>query len=134
MTLPTRDEINVYGSLDEVSACEHFLGLTLVMAEQLFRENGLFYQEDLMWMGPRAFAFYLPAALSYLRSEAARGDDDFLSCLHRVIEFRSAEEAFALARDTVRSLVDYVIANYAKFEVDAIHGDLLAKYHGLRKY
>lgn len=40
-TLPTCREINVYDSLDERSACEHFLGKTLEEAEALFRENSL---------------------------------------------------------------------------------------------
>ena len=64
------------GSLDEGSACKHFLGKTLTEAEALFREASLYYQEDLMWMGPRAFQFYLPAALNDLKSEAARGPND----------------------------------------------------------
>src|SRR3981081_234663 len=82
LMLPTRDEINVHGSPDEESACEHFFGKTQAEAERLFRSNSAYYQEDLMWMGPRAFHFYLPAAASYVMSDAARGDGDFVSCLH----------------------------------------------------
>ena len=33
MRLPTKDEINVHESLDEISACEHFLNKTLEEAE-----------------------------------------------------------------------------------------------------
>lgn len=59
MPLPTRQDINVHDSLDERSACEHFLGKSLLEAETLFRENSLYYQEDLMFMGASAFRFYL---------------------------------------------------------------------------
>ena len=55
--IPTANDINVHGSLDEEVACDHFLGKTLDEAEALFRANSLYYQEDLMWMGPRAFVF-----------------------------------------------------------------------------
>jgi hypothetical protein len=57
MQLPKKDEINVYGSLDEKRATEHFLGKTLEQAKSLFRMNNLCYFEDLMWMGPKAFNF-----------------------------------------------------------------------------
>ena len=80
MTLPTRQEINVHDSLDEQSACEHFLGKTLEEAEALFRDNSLYYQEDLMFMGPIGFRFYVPALVNYIRSNAATGDADIINC------------------------------------------------------
>src|SRR6185437_15714897 len=58
--LPTAEEINVFDSLDELDAVEHFLGKDLEQAQSLFRENFLRYQEDLMFMGPKAFQFYVP--------------------------------------------------------------------------
>jgi len=36
MPIPSREDINVYGSLDERVACEHFLGKNLDEAEALF--------------------------------------------------------------------------------------------------
>ena len=75
-SLPTLADINVHDSLDERSAVEHFFGQDLLQAEVLFRENFLYYQEDLMWMGPRAFCFYVDAAIAYLLSPAASGDSD----------------------------------------------------------
>jgi hypothetical protein len=62
---PSREEINVYDSLDERSACRNFLGKTLDQAEALFRESSLYYQEGLMWMGPVAFRYYIQAAINY---------------------------------------------------------------------
>lgn len=130
--LPTEDEINVYDSLDEKIASEHFLNKTLQQAEALFRKNSTYYQEDLMWMGPRAFSFYLQAAINYLRSKHSVGDDGFIDCLYEVVMFRFPQEGFSLALDSVKELVDYVINNFEKFDVhEDIYGDLLGKYKQL---
>src|SRR4051794_16209879 len=83
MTLPTQAEINVYDSLDERCACSHFLGKTLEDAQALFASNALAYQEDLMFMGPIAFRYYLEAAIRYI--EATR-DDVMVSALAGVLE------------------------------------------------
>ena len=85
MTLPTRAEINVYDSLDERYACDHFLGKTLEEAQALFANNALVYQEDLMFMGPVAFRFYVEAAIRYI--EATR-DDSMVSAFAGVLEHR----------------------------------------------
>jgi len=66
MSLPMRHDINVYDSLNERVACEHFFGRSLDEAEQLFCENALLYQEDLMWMGPAAFRYYVQASARYI--------------------------------------------------------------------
>ncbi len=88
MTLPTHQDINVFDSLDERAACEHFLGKNLDEAEALFRENALTYQEDLMFMGASAFRFYVQAAINYIQSEAATGDADMINCFAGLLEHR----------------------------------------------
>jgi hypothetical protein len=134
MNLPTEDEINVHNSLDERAASEHFLNQTLEQAEALFRDNSAYYQEDLMWMGPKAFAFYLQAAINYLKSDHSRGDYHFVDCLYGIVMFRSEQEEFSLALDRVREMVDYVIDNYEKFEVnEVVYGDVLGKYKQLQE-
>jgi hypothetical protein len=133
MDLPRREDINVHDSLDEISASDHFYGKTLEEAEALFREDAYRYQEDLMWMGPRAFAFYLPAVSSYLRSDDSAGDDALVDALYNIFEFRMAETEFPLASDTVRRIVDYVVEHFEKFAVDtSIYGDLLDRYRKLQ--
>jgi hypothetical protein len=133
MRLPTEKEINVYNSLDEITASEHFLNKTLEQAEALFRENSAYYQEDLMWMGPRAFQFYLQAAINYLKSDHSAGDAYMIDCLYEIVVFRSEEEQFLLALDVVRGMIEYVINNYEKFSVNqGIYGDLLEKYRQLQ--
>lgn len=133
MKLPTKDEINVHNSLDEITACEHFFNKTLLEAEELFRENSSYYQEDLMWMGPRAFNFYLRSVINYLQSDNSAGDDHLIDCLYEIFVFRSKEKEFLLAIDNVNKLIDYVINNYKKFDIDIdIYGDLIGKYRQLQ--
>ena len=133
MRLPTKDELNIYNSLDEITASKHFYNKTLNEAEALFRENSLSYGQDLMWMGPRAFNFYLQAATNYLQSDYSAGDSDIVNCLYSVVEYRWKEKEFLLAIDGVNTMIDYVIDNYDKFEVDnTIYGDLLAIYRRIQ--
>ena len=133
-SLPTAREINPFDDLDGRKAEGHFLGTTLEEAEVLFRENSLYYQEDLMWMGPVAFCFYLRAALSYLKSASAQGDLGIVSCLCAVLEFRLQHDAEAVrkASDTMAELCRYVLVAYNRFDVsETIYGDLRVKYQKL---
>ena len=66
MTLPTRQEINPHDDLDGRVVCKHFFGKSLDEAEALFRENDIYCESDLMWMGAPAFRFYLPAVFQFV--------------------------------------------------------------------
>ncbi|MEP0916981.1 hypothetical protein NC981_09125 [Leptolyngbya sp. DQ-M1] len=133
MRLPSEDEINIHNSLDEISASKHFLNKTLQEAEALFQENSAYYQEDLMWMGSQAFQFYLQAVINYLKSEHSLGDDHLIDCLYEIVVFRSQQDGFLVTRDRVKEMINYVIENYAKFDVDEdVYGDLLGKYRQLQ--
>jgi hypothetical protein len=133
VSLPTKDDFNAYGSPEETTACKHFYNKTLPEAEALFHENGLTYGQDFMWMGAKAFNYYLDAFINYLRSDDSAGDSDVINCLPSVIEYRWNDEEFPMALPRVRGMVDYVIKNYGKFEVDStIYGDLLATYKALQ--
>ena len=132
--LPTAEDINVYGSPDEASACEHFLHKTLAEAEGLFRENSAYYQEDLMWMGPKAFQFYLQSVIQYLHSPDAAEDDHFIDCLYEIVMFRMNQAGFSLATDRVVQMIDYILNHFEKFKVDPeIYGDLRGKYTTLQR-
>ena len=88
--IPAREEINVHNSLDEICAAKHFLGKDLIESEKLFRENFTCYQEDLMWMGVKAFCYYVDSAISYLSS---RDSDDFdVGCFCNLVEHRVKHE------------------------------------------
>ena len=88
--VPTKDEINVYDSLDEACAVTHFLGKNLTESEMLFRENFLVYQEDLLFMGPKAFCYYAESAINYLSS--ADCDDFEVGGFCNVVEHRLKHE------------------------------------------
>jgi hypothetical protein len=134
MKLPTEGEINVYNSPDEIAARDHFLNKTLDEAEVLFKANSAYYQEDLMWMGPSAFAFYLQAAINYVKSDASTGDSQFIHALYEIANFRADQDGFAAAVEALKTLADYVIANFDKFHVDQeTYGDLRAQYADLRE-
>jgi hypothetical protein len=133
MTLPTEKDINVYNSLDEIVAAEHFLNKTLDEAEGMFRDDSVYYQEDLMWMGPRAFGFYLQAMNNYLKSEYSKGDDHIIYCLYQVILFKIEGNELSFAISEVNEMIDYITRNYAKFSIDEnVYGNLLEKYGEIR--
>lgn len=58
-TIPTKKDINpTPGNLDELTALKHFHGKSQSEAANLFFECPTYYEEDLKWMGSKAFAFY----------------------------------------------------------------------------
>ena len=58
MQIPTElDWQNPYGDLDIKKAKEHFFGKTLEEAEELFVENALYYQEDILFMPSIPFRY-----------------------------------------------------------------------------
>ena len=136
MTLPTRQEINVHDSLDERSACEHFLGKSLEQAEALFRENSLCYQEDLMFMGASAFRFYVHAAISYIQNEASTGDSAIISCFASLLEHRleyEAEELRPVAK-RLAAACGYIIEHHDRFDLTPdVYGDIRPRYRALRE-
>lgn len=134
MALPTAKEINVRDSLDERCACEHFLGKTVEEAELLFRENALFYQEDLMFMGPVAFCYYVPAYIRYLKSEHSKDDSDAVNCFQGLLQFIFEHQPSflpACARELAEAC-RYVVSDYEKFSVNVeIYGDLQKQFEML---
>jgi hypothetical protein len=134
MNLPTREEINVHDSLDERSACKNFLGKTLKQAEMLFRDDFLHYQEDLMWMGPTAFQFYVIAAIRYIKSSESKRDSDAINCFLGLLEFRLKYEAESL-RPIGKELTEtcrFIVERYDQFDVTPdIYGELRPRYEQL---
>lgn len=132
--LPTAEEINVFDSLDERHAVEVFLGKDLEQAEALFRENFLYHQEDLMFMGPKAFAFYVLAAIRYLLSPESSGDTDAANTFCGLVEFRLAHEpdAIATVEPLIREGILGMLGDFDRYGCDeAIYGDLAGRYRTL---
>lgn len=130
MALPTKEEINVHDSLDERRACKHFLGKTPEQAEALFRENALHYQEDLMWMGPVAFRYYVPAFIRCLESPESSGDSDAINCFIGLLEFRlkyEREEVQPMAT-VLKEACGRILTDFDRFDASVeIYGDLRAR-------
>jgi len=136
MNIPRREDIDVFGSRDEQTACRHFLGKTVDEAEILFREAVLVYQEDLMWMGPVAFRYYLQGLIQYIRSDSAIGDADAINCLAGILEFRLQSNADALSPvlDQLSNICMYVVHFNDKFDSSVeFYGDLRARFSKLAK-
>jgi hypothetical protein len=129
--IPSRGDINVFDSLDEREACKHFLGKNLDEAEGLLRENFLYYQEDLMWMGPRAFTYYVHAAINYIHSDSASANSDTVNCLAGLFEFwfEHYRQELLLVAEPLAEVCRYILDHWIKFAVDPrIYGDLRARF------
>lgn len=134
LKLPTENEISVYGSLDEQSAVRHFLGKDLEQAEAMFRDNFSVYQEDLMWMGPKAFCFYVDAAIAYLLSPSADEDSDAASSFCGVLEFQLQfyHASISPSHPRLKAVMMKIVDDFERFDCDTkIYGDVKLKYEKL---
>jgi hypothetical protein len=121
--LPSQKDFDPWGGhLDAQSAWQNFGGLDLDAAYRRFIENPSYYQEDFMFMGPRAFAFYFPVVDRYLRE--VRNDDplDLGDCQAWILgegirsqieESGSSMDAELFAR--IASLVGYVLEHLGRY-------------------
>jgi hypothetical protein len=123
--IPTAQDINVYDSLDERSAIEHFLGKNLDEAETMFRDSP-YVLEDFMHMGPKAFCYYIQAFLSYLKSDASTEDSEgaysFCCMLEFWLEFDVRERVAALPAllDGVRYMISHADKFKNRVEIDPV--------------
>jgi hypothetical protein len=94
------------------------------------------YQEDLMFMGIRAFRFYLPAAVDYITSSQGSTDRDVANCLLSVAEHRLEYDSPAI-RDVLPHILrfaDHLLAHYDGFAFDPdIYGDLRLRVNAIRQ-
>ncbi len=119
--LPTERDFDPYGGdLDAQCAWKNMGGLTLEQARQRFEENPLYYQEDFMWMGPRAFIFYFPVIEGYLLSTTECDDYDdrqawILAHAIRQQLTNDATTSVATLVQRMRSLAGFVRGNLQLF-------------------
>lgn len=115
--IPTRREINVYDCLDGRRAERNFYGKDLKQAEAMFRDNLFGYAEDLMWMGPVAFCYYIEAAAAYLLDPTAVVDSDDLRAFCSAVEFQVEHYSAAIepARPRLLEVVRHFRGNPAAF-------------------
>ncbi len=128
MSLPTARGINPFpDDLDGKAAQDHFLGKSHDDAVAFFSDAFEIYQEDLLFMGPLAFCFYLPAAIQYAESPDAANDayvaDTMLTIMKRRWESESKE--IQSARDAMLRYCEGVLERLAAIDVDPhVDGDL----------
>ena len=132
--LPSRAEVGD-DSLDDRYAIRHFYGKTLAEAEELFAEDSpLTYTEDLMWMEPVGFRFYIRAAIRYGLSDRATGDSDLINGLQSTLSHWQ-EFAPAALVPSARLLADFcsaVVEQFDRYDADPeIYTDLREDYQKL---
>jgi hypothetical protein len=137
MSIPTQEDINpIPENLDGQRAVRNFLGKTRDQGVSEFAGHGMSYQEDLMFMGSRAFCFYFPAAVDYIASSQGSTDGDVASCLVSVVEHRLEYDAPEI-RDAfphILRFADHLLAHYDGFALDrGIYGDLRPRLRAIRQ-
>ena len=73
-----------------------------------------------MWMGPRAFCFYVDAAIAYLLGPAANGDSGAVSCFCGVVEFQldNNGEALASAHGRLHHAIQAILKDFQRYDCD----------------
>ncbi len=120
--------------LDEHHAVQMFLGKTPEQAQEIFRQNFLFYQEDLTYMRAPAFRFYVVPAIAYLTGGSATGDSDAASTFCHVLESRLNADPGALApiRSFIAGAIRQVLDRFDLYECDSeIYGEVPSRYRDL---
>lgn len=78
-----------------------------------FFEYPTYYEEDLKWMGSKAFAFYFPSMEPYLLSEASEDDSDIINALANTLQIRLKQDPQSIKGCLVPALriLDYISEN-----------------------
>lgn len=77
--------------LDGKCAFKNFSGKDLTEAFDLFVDNALYYQEDIMFMPTLCFRYYVRAYINYLLSPKSEGDSDGANCFFGLVEIRAED-------------------------------------------
>lgn len=78
-----------WDDIDIPQAYKHFAGKSFEEAIELFEQNSLTSQEDVMFMPRACFPFYARAYMAYLMSDDSRGDSDGASCFFGLAKVRA---------------------------------------------
>jgi hypothetical protein len=124
--LPREPDFDQYnGDLDAQHAWKQFGGLTLEQAHKKFAENPIFYQEDFMFMGGTAFAYYFPVLENHLQSAhdiAPYGDHEswiIALCIQTQFEGDNLPRVQPLA-PRVLALAEFVQNNISRLGIGQI--------------
>jgi len=110
--------------IDTPYAYEHFGGKTSAEAFELFKDNAIYYQEDVMFMPEACLPFYAGVYMKYLMSDDSKDDSDGASCFFGVAELRADEirSSRGLTRSFVRCL-EHLAKHQAYYDAEeSIYG------------
>lgn len=123
--LPTPDDFEVDGCLDAQDALTNFEGKSLDEAAAMFLASWNEHATDLMFMGPRAFAYYVRAAAQAIESGKAFGDaGEAIDALEGVLVFKLQHHDWSAPPlsstvPALRSLCAFVLEEFERFKVPA---------------
>jgi hypothetical protein len=125
--LPTKGEISPTGGLDldEKVAVANFLGKSMASALELFRQNDVYYSNDLLHMGQYGFQYYFIPFAAYILNDEANADT--LKSLAELLKFRMecCPGSLSGSRDIIISVLQKIIQSYDRFNVhEGIYGNL----------
>lgn len=120
--LPSRQDFDPYGGdLDAKAAWRNFRGLSLDEAYEKFLSAPEIHQEDFMFMGARAFAYYFPVIDRYLRT-VTLGPNDLGDCEAGILGSAVAAQfgwkgavIHPDLRAEIESLRAFVVENVARY-------------------
>ncbi len=116
-TIPSAESLVEFDGPDDRTVLEHFLGKSQAEAYEMFGTAGHRYTEDLMWMAPQGFEFYLEPAVWYAESAHSARDWEFVSGLLTSVAHQVTHGALSPASAELASrLAEYVGQHLAKFE------------------
>ena len=121
-----------------LEAAEHFFGKTMEEAEALFGSGaGLSYTEDLFWMAPAGFRFYVQAAIRWCLSPRANGDPDIINGVAGAISlWRDSEpEELVPCAGLLAKFCLEVLDSFDRYDADPeIYSGLRERYQELGDY
>jgi len=128
MQIPTEpDWFATDNDLDLKTAKKHFFGKTIEEAEELFVQNSLYYQEDIMFMSSAPFRYYVHAYMNYLLSDRSKEDTDGASCFLTLIESKQEfdQADLLVVWPRVKETIEHIRRNSEWFDWDeSIYGNL----------
>ncbi|CAN5520461.1 hypothetical protein BH09VER1_BH09VER1_51510 [soil metagenome] len=116
--LPSEEDFDpCRGQLDAQTAWRNFGGLQIPAAYEKFCEHPYAYQENFMFMGPRAFRFYFPVIDRFLREHEGLDDYDNSEAwiLGQGIIFQLAQREDDSSLPHLEALASFVRANLARY-------------------
>ena len=136
-TIPTEDDWRSEPwDLDIPGAYDRFAGKAIAEAVDLFNDDSLHYQEDLMFMPTACFRYYIHAYIGYLMSKESEHDSDGASCFFGLVEHRHKEITTFDDSEQARmsAVLDHLGVSQEWFDADkSIYGDFQERADESRK-